>query len=167
MQFSFSSEKCCFKLFNYALLGNKTKYWLRKCFAVQFSWQNSRNCFSTLSKSCYAWYMILHWFYIAEPHVNAVGVSRGGLLRVWTRFLSLLVSQLSSPVICVCVLCVCVCDQKSVAALCVAGERGVCRTSVSVNNARVSRWNPCVAATAPPTTMTVSCVWPSARNRGR
>lgn len=62
----FSSKLCCFKLFDYVLLGNKTKYWLRKCFAVQFSCQNTRNCFSTLSKSCYAWYMILRGFYIAE-----------------------------------------------------------------------------------------------------
>lgn len=84
-----------------------------------------------------------------------------------TFLVSPCVSTILSCDLCMCFVCVCVCDQKTVATLCVPGERGVCRTSVSVSNARVSQWNPFVAATAPPTTMTVSCVWPSARNRGR
>lgn len=103
-------------------------------------------------------------FYVVESHVNAFGVSRGHLLRC--EHISCTSLCLNNPMLWfVCVLPVCV--QKPVAALCVAGEHGACRTSVSVSSAWVSRWNLCAAATATPTTMTVSCGWPPARNRGR
>lgn len=103
------------------------------------------------------------WFFIAESHVNVFGVSGGLYWGVNVFLVSLCVSTIIS-----CDLCVLrVCDQKPVAALCVAGEHGACRTSVSVSSAWVSRWNLCAAATATPTTMTVSCGWPPARNRGR